>query len=117
MEILAATEALRIGQRFGLEGGVLVEIGEGLSAVGPHVGTILRQQVLTRQFDSGLALGHLLKGLVTASSVAKTSGVEAPLLAASRDAWVAAEARLGSGADQSALIRWLETLVPPAPRT
>jgi len=33
------------------------------------------------------------------------------------DAWVAAEARLGSGADYSALIRWLETLVPPAPRT
>src|SRR5215471_10585666 len=33
------------------------------------------------------------------------------------DAWVAAEARLGSGADHSALIRWLETLVPPAPRT
>jgi len=76
VEILAATEALRIGQRFGLEGGVLVEIGEGLSAVGPHVGTILRQQVLTRQFDNGLALGHLLKGLVTASSVAKTCGVE-----------------------------------------
>jgi len=117
VEILAATEALRIGQRFGLEGGVVVDIGEGLSAVGPHVGTILRQQVLTRQFDSGLALGHLLKGLVTASSVAKACGVEAPLLAACRDTWVAAEARLGSGADHSALIRWLETLVPPAPRS
>src|SRR5262244_922643 len=61
-EVLAATEALRIGQRFGLEGGVLVDIGEGLSAVAPYVGTILRQHVLTRQFDSGLALGHLLKG-------------------------------------------------------
>src|SRR5262245_27971205 len=117
VEILAATEALRIGQRFGLEGGVLVDIGEGLSAVGPHVGKILRQQVPTRQFDSGLALGHLLKSLVTASSIATACGVEAPLLAACRDTWVAAETRLGSGADQSALIRWLETLVPPAPRT
>jgi 3-hydroxyisobutyrate dehydrogenase-like beta-hydroxyacid dehydrogenase len=96
---------------------VVVDIGEGLSAVGPHVGTILRQQVLTRQFDSGLALGHLLKGLVTASSVAKACGVEVPLLAACRDTWVAAEAHLGSGADHSALIRWLETLVPPAPRS
>jgi 3-hydroxyisobutyrate dehydrogenase len=117
VEILAATEALRIGQRFGLDGGVLVDIGEGLSAVAPHVGTILRQQVLARQFDSGLALGHLLKGIETASSVANACGVEAPLLAACRDTWVAAEARLGSGADHSALIRWLETLVPPAPRT
>src|SRR5215467_7746354 len=97
VNMLAATEALRIGQRFGLEGGVLVDIGEGLSVVGPRVGAILRQQVLSRQFDSGLALGHLLKGLVTASSVAKACGVEAPLLAACRDTWVAAEARLGSG--------------------
>jgi 3-hydroxyisobutyrate dehydrogenase len=115
VEMLAASEALRIGQSFGLEAGTLLDIGEGLSAVGPFVGGLLRKQVLTRQFDSGLALGHLLKGLQTASGVAHASGVEAPLLAACRDSWAAAETRLGSGADQSALIRWLETLVPPAP--
>jgi 3-hydroxyisobutyrate dehydrogenase len=92
-EMLAATEALRIGQSFGLEPGMLLDIGEGLSAVGPLVGGILRRQVLTRQFDSGLALGHLLKGLETASSVAQACGVEAPLLAACRDTWAAAETR------------------------
>jgi 3-hydroxyisobutyrate dehydrogenase len=117
VEMLAATEALRIGQRFGLETGMLLDIGEGLGAVGPLVGGILRQQVLTRQFNSGMALGHLLKSLETATGVARACGVQAPLLAACRDSWAAAEARLGSGADQSALIRWLETLVLPAPRT
>jgi 3-hydroxyisobutyrate dehydrogenase len=117
VEILAGTEALRIGQRFGLEAVTLLDIGEGLSAIGPLVGGILRRQVLTRQFDSGLALGHLLKNLETSSSVAQACGVEAPLLAACRDTWAAAETRLGSGADQSALIRWLETLVPSAPGT
>ena len=123
VEMLAATEALRIGQRFGLEAGKLLDIGVGLSAIGPTIGGVLRQQVLTRQFDSGLALGHLLKSLDTASSVAEACGVPAPLLAACRDSWTAAETRLGSGADQSALIRWLETLVPagpspePSPRT
>jgi 3-hydroxyisobutyrate dehydrogenase len=115
-EMLAATEALRIGQRFGLEAGVLLDVGEGLGAIGPVLGEVLRRQVLTRQFDSGLALGHLLKSLETASSVAQASGVQAPLLAACRSAWTAAETRLGSGADQSALLRWLETLVPPAPK-
>jgi len=115
--MLAASEALRIGQRFGLEVGMLLDIGEGLNAVGPLVGRILRGQVLTRQFDSGLALGQLLKGIESASSVAQACGVEAPLLAVCRDSWVAAETRLGSGADHSALIRWLETVVPPAPRT
>ena len=115
--MLAASEALRIGQHFGLEAGMLVDIGEALSAIGPLVGGILRRQVLTRQFESGLALGHLSKGLATAAGVAQACGVLAPLLAACRDAWAAAETSLGSGADQSALIRWLETLVPPAPRT
>jgi len=117
VEMLAATEALRIGQRFGLEAGMLLDIGEGLGAVGPLVGGILRRHVFTRQFDSGLALGHLLKSLDTASSVAQALGAQAPLLAACRDTWMAAETRLGSGADQSALIRWLETLVAPTPRT
>jgi 3-hydroxyisobutyrate dehydrogenase len=112
VEILAATEALRIGQRFGLEAGMLLDIGEGLSAIGPLVGGILRRQVLTRLFDSGLALGHLLKSLETASNAAQACGVQAPLLTACRDTWAAAETRLGSGADQSALIRWLETLTP-----
>ena len=116
VEMLAAIEALRIGERFGLEAGTLLDISEGLSAVGPLVGGILRRQVLTRQFDSGLALGHLLKGLETASSVAQACGVQAPLLAACRDTWAAAETRLGSGADHSAMIRWLETLVPSTPR-
>jgi 3-hydroxyisobutyrate dehydrogenase len=117
VEMLAASEALRIGQRFGLEAGTLLDIGEGLNTVGPFVGGLLRQQVLTRQFDSGLALGHLLKGLETASGVARACRVEAPLLATCRDSWAAAETRLGSGADQSALIRWLETLSPSAPKT
>jgi 3-hydroxyisobutyrate dehydrogenase-like beta-hydroxyacid dehydrogenase len=76
---------------------------------------LLRQQVLTRKFDSGLAVGHILKSLDTASSIAQTCGVPAPLLAACRDSWTAAEARLGSGADQSSLIRWLETLVASTP--
>jgi 3-hydroxyisobutyrate dehydrogenase len=117
VEMLAATEALRIGQRFGLDAGMLLDIGEGLSAIGSLVGGILRGQVLTRKFDSGLALGHLLKSLGTASSVAQACGVQAPLLAACRDTWAAAETRLGSGADQTALIRWLETLASAAAKS
>jgi 3-hydroxyisobutyrate dehydrogenase len=117
VQLLAASEVLRIGQRFGLEAGMLLDIGEGLGPIGPAMGDILRRQVLTRQFDSGLAFGHLLKSLETVSSVAQACSVETPLLAACRNAWAAAEARLGSGADQTALIRWLETLVPAAAKS
>ena len=117
VELLAASEALRIGQRFGLDAGMLLDIGERLNAIGPVMGGILRRQVLTRQFDSGLALGHLLKSLETTSGIARAAGVQAPLLAACRDAWATAETRLGSGADQTALIRWLETLLPPGAKS
>jgi 3-hydroxyisobutyrate dehydrogenase len=116
VELLAASEVLRIGGRCGLDAGMLLDIGEGLSVIGPIMGGVLRRQVLTREFDSGWALGHLLKNLETASSLAQARDVESPLLVACRNAWAAAEARLGSGADQTALIRWLETLTPPAPR-
>ena len=78
-EILAASEAMRIGQRFGLDPQSVVEIGETLSGVGPAMGSLLREQVLTRKFDTGLALGHVLKGLEITERVARSAGVHAPL--------------------------------------
>lgn len=95
--MLAASEVPRIGQRFGLEAGMVLNIGEGLGAIGPAMGGMLRRQVLTRQFDSGLAFGHLLMSLETAANVAQACGVGSPFLAACRKARGAAEARLGSG--------------------
>jgi 3-hydroxyisobutyrate dehydrogenase len=115
-EILAASEALRIGQRFGLDAKSVIDIGETLSGLGPAMGTMLRDQVLTRRFDTGLALGHVLKGLEVTANVAQSSGVHAPLLAACRLAWAAAEAGIGSGADQSELIRWLESVAVQEPK-
>jgi 3-hydroxyisobutyrate dehydrogenase len=114
-EILAASEALRIGQRFGLDAKSVIDIGETLSGLGPAMGALLREQVLTRKFDTGLALGHVLKGLEVTASVAQSTGVHAPLLAACRAAWAAAEAGIGSGADQSELIRWLESVTVQEP--
>lgn len=114
-EILAASEALRIGQRFGLDATSVIDIGETLGGLGPAMGALLREQVLTRRFDTGLALGHVLKGLEVTASVAQSTGVHAPLLAACRAAWAAAEAGIGSGADQSELIRWLESVAVQAP--
>jgi 3-hydroxyisobutyrate dehydrogenase len=115
-EILAASEALRIGQRFGLDAKSVIEIGEVLSGVGPAMGALLRERVLTRTFDTGLALGHVLRALQITADVARSVGVHAPLLAACHAAWAAAEAGIGSGADQSELIRWLESVVVQEPK-
>ena len=106
-QILAASEALAIGQRFGMNTQSVVEIGEMLSGVGPALSAILREQVLTQRFGTGLALGHVLRGIEVTTSLAQTTGMHAPLAAACCVAWAAAEAHLGSGADQSEVIRWL----------
>jgi 3-hydroxyisobutyrate dehydrogenase len=115
-EILAASEAMQIGRRFGLDPQSVVEIGETLSGVGPAMGMLLREQVLTRTFNTGLALGHVLKGLEIAERVARSAGVHAPLLAQCRMAWADAESVIGSGADQSELIRWLESVAVQEPK-
>jgi 3-hydroxyisobutyrate dehydrogenase len=114
-EILAASEALLIGQRFGLDMKSVVEIGEMLGGVGPTLRRMLREHVLTRRFDTGMALGHVLRGIEITGTLAQSTGVHAPLAAACCMAWAAAEAEIGSGADQSELIRWLESAVMDEP--
>jgi 3-hydroxyisobutyrate dehydrogenase len=114
-QILAASEALSIGQRFGMDAQSMVEIGEMLSGVGPALSAMLRDEVLTRRFGTGLALGHVLRGLEGTTSLPQSTGAHAPLAAACRAAWVAAEAQLGSGADQSEIIRWLDTVAVQEP--
>jgi len=114
--ILAASEALCIARRFGLDAESVVEVGQTLSGLGPTISNLLRQQVLTRKFDTGLALRHVLKGLEISANVAQSTGVHAPLLSACCAAWSAAEAGIGSGADQSEVIRWLESAVVEAPK-
>jgi 3-hydroxyisobutyrate dehydrogenase-like beta-hydroxyacid dehydrogenase len=108
VQILAASEALSIAQRLGLDLKSVVDVGQALAGIGPMMANLLREQVLTRRFDTGLALGHVLKGTISTAVVAESTGVHAPLLAACREAWTAAENGIGSGADQSEIIRWLE---------
>jgi 3-hydroxyisobutyrate dehydrogenase len=115
-QILAASEALSIGQRFGMDTQSVVEIGEMLSGVGPALSAMLREQVLTRRFGTGMALGHVLRGLEVTTSLAQSTGLHAPLAAACRAAWAAAEAQLGSGADQSEMIRWLDSVIVQEPK-
>ncbi len=115
VQILAASEALRIAERFGVSPEAVIDVGQALSGVGPTMARLLQEQVLTRRFDTGLALGHVLQGTAVTASLAQATGIHAPLIAASRDAWAAAEAAIGSGADQSEIVRWLESVIVERP--
>jgi len=101
---------MRRGERFGLDPDYILRV----RAERADPGTVLRQQVLTRRFGSGLSLGLVHGNIAIASKLACTLGMRAPMLDAAHSAWADAEATLGSGADHTAIIRWLERLPPIA---
>jgi 3-hydroxyisobutyrate dehydrogenase len=106
--LLATCEALRLGQRFGLAPEVILRMGEG-----PDARTLLREEVFTRRFQSARALGMVRGNIELAAKLAAALETMSPMLDATKAAWCAADAELGSGADHTAVIRWLERLDPP----
>jgi 3-hydroxyisobutyrate dehydrogenase len=110
-ELLVATEAVRLGERFGLKAGFVLRMTEGAGRADPK--TVLRQHVLTRRFASGVSLGMIQSNIAMAGKLAGMMGLQSPMLEATRAAWTRAEAALGSAADHTAVIRWLESLQPP----
>jgi len=107
-ELLAATEALRLGQRFGLAPDVILRMGEQAGRM--DLRTVLREEVLTRRFQSGRALGMIRGNIELAAKLAAALEIGSPMLEATKAAWSEADALLGSGADHTAIIRWLESL-------
>jgi 3-hydroxyisobutyrate dehydrogenase-like beta-hydroxyacid dehydrogenase len=107
-QILAASEAIRLGERFGCEQAAVLDLAEALGAA--DLGATLRREVVTRRFDTGLQLGIVRRNLELAARLAAAADLNSPLIAATLAAWSAAEAKLGYGADHTAIIKWLETL-------
>jgi 3-hydroxyisobutyrate dehydrogenase len=111
VRLLAASEAIRLGSRFGFEAANLLDVCDAMG--GADLPEILRREVATRRFKTGQSLGILYANVQLAAQLAASAGIVSPLMTATRDALAKAEARLGYGADQSAVIKWLESLTPP----
>jgi len=110
IELIAASEALRLGQRFGLDPDAVLRIGD--SAGRSELRGLLHGEVLTRRFQSGRSLGMIRGNIELAARLAAALHLVSPMLEHARTAWGEADARLGSGADHTAIIRWLEDLQP-----
>jgi 3-hydroxyisobutyrate dehydrogenase len=113
--LLAASEAIRLGQRFGFEPATVLDIGQQLG--GSDLDAVLRREVVTRRFETDVQLGLVRRNLDLAARLAAATDTRSPLIEATLAAWNAAERKLGYGADHSSIIKWLETLpsVKPAP--
>lgn len=107
---LIGIEALLIGQKLGLEPGLMVDVLNASTGMNNSTQKKFRQFVLSRRFDSGFGLDLMVKDLSIAIEVGKEAGVPTPLAALTRELWAAAAIHLGAGEDHTAVAKLSERL-------
>jgi 3-hydroxyisobutyrate dehydrogenase len=106
----AAGEAIIAGERFGIDPATMIRILN--SSTGRNTATEQKFPafVLPRTFNSGFALGLMAKDLRIALGLARETGAPAMLLESCARLWERAEQQLGFGADNTEVVRYLESL-------
>jgi 3-hydroxyisobutyrate dehydrogenase len=102
-------EAVMAGERFGLDPAVMLEILN--ASTGRNTATEHKYPafVLPRTFNSGFSLGLMAKDLRLALELARSMGTPRRLLDDCADLWNRAESRLGAAADNTEIVRYLES--------
>ena len=107
---LIAAEALLMGQRFGLDAGLMVDVLNASTGTNNSTQKKMRQFVLSRRFDAGFGLDLMVKDLSIALEVGRETGTPAPFAALCREMWAGAAAMLGPGQDHTAMAQLSERL-------
>jgi 3-hydroxyisobutyrate dehydrogenase len=107
---LIGVEALLIGQQFGLEPAVMVDVLNSATGMNNSTQKKFKQFVLSRRFDSGFGLDLMVKDLSIALEIGRDSGTSTPFAALCRELWSSAASLLGPGQDHTALARFSEAL-------
>ena len=108
---LIGIEALLIGQRFGLDPTVMVDVLNAATGMNNSTQKKFKQFVLSRSFDAGFTLGLLAKDLSIALQVGRETATPAPFSAMCKELVLAAQNMFGPGADHTEMARLCETLV------
>jgi len=107
---LIGIEALLIGQRFGLDPAVMVDVLNAATGMNNSTQKKFKQFVLSRRFDAGFSMGLLAKDLSIALEVGRETATPTPLSALTREMVAAAQAMFGADADHTAMARLCERL-------
>jgi len=107
---LIGIEALLIGQKFGLDPGLMTDVLNASTGMNNSTQKKFRQFVLSRGFDSGFSLDLMVKDLSIALEMARGGAVPAPFAAQCRELWAAAASLLGPGQDHTAVAKLPEQL-------
>jgi 3-hydroxyisobutyrate dehydrogenase len=111
--LAAASEALLVGRRFGLDPEIMVEVLNASTGRNNSTETKLKPFVLSGSFASGFSMALMAKDIRTAADLAAALDQQAPGLERAAALWEQAGAVLGKDADHTAIYRYLAA-VPPA---
>lgn len=111
---LIGIEALLIGQRFGLDPALMVDVLNASTGMNNSTQKKFKQFVLSRRFDAGFGLDLMVKDLSIALEVGRETATPAPFAALCREMWASAAAMLGPGQDHTALAQLPERLAGEA---
>lgn len=105
--LLASSEALIAGRRFGLDPAVMLEIVNGASGRSGSTENKWPNYVLTEKYDAGFSIRLMVKDVKLALSIEHATGVPSAASEAVVATWEAALADLPADADHTAIARWL----------
>jgi len=97
----ATSEAVLIGERFGLDPSVMADIFNVSTGKTFCSENLLKQEILSGRFGSGFAAGLLAKDVKIASDLGEDIGIDAPVSRLVRDRWAEARDGLGGDADHT----------------
>jgi 3-hydroxyisobutyrate dehydrogenase-like beta-hydroxyacid dehydrogenase len=108
VSLAAATEALIVAKRFGLDPAAAIQAIE--AAVPPNCSplSLPAGQILSPQPGRSYALTRAIADIERACLVARRNGVPVPMSAALRETCVAAKRHLAGSDELTGLVRWLE---------
>ncbi|HYM29892.1 MAG TPA: NAD(P)-dependent oxidoreductase [Candidatus Cybelea sp.] len=105
-----AAEALLVGQRFGLDPAVMVDILNASTGRNNATDVKFKQQILNRSFAAGFTMGLMAKDLATMVELAHDTATPVPFAELCAKLWSDAAVQLGADADHTASVQYLERM-------
>ena len=106
--LLAACEALKVGEDFGIAADKIVAVLNASTGRNNSTENKLMQFIVPGSFNSGFALALMRKDINIATDLAQSLGSKTLLGEVLLRSWADAEAKLGNGADHTEIYRMLE---------
>jgi len=106
--LLSMCEALIVGEKFGLDPTVMVEVFNASSGMSNSTQVKAKPFVIPRNYAAGFALALMAKDLATAAELADQMGVRADTMHDMATVWAEAMRKLGRDTDHTAIHRYLE---------